>query len=580
MRSLLLLISVVMPFALCGQKKYNKHAHQIKTLLEDQKIDKALVMLDKLVVANPESQYYAELQISVLQQIIAKIKAMQQDIDVPEDDGAIPAHLRPQKPQTLDTTSIEVIALEQVLKADKSKENLVSAFDDLVIDTSSQIQDNEPTKKLSKREERKRKKRIALLNEKFEVGFTEPSVSIDSTLLTDAFNESTITSSEKTKAKTANGGKKQNSDEEIFKNELEETNTIPIKSKSQKVKEREAKLIAFYQQMDVRVYEKQLIDAARRNTLFTKYADTASALLYRTFLDTFDRGIKIHDSILQKVEEADEQFTLMQYADALTKYNEAMTAAPNYFGCYIKMADAYAKIREDSMALVYYKTAIKVRPKSTEPYFALAKYYFKKGEYQEALDNTLDALLIYPDRKFFSMIEDIAQHTAHDFNSQWLPRPVYPILPNSMDEIVVDKKSPWFFYQAAKQDFASYANPDGVMRPNELSGEKYLEVNAWINMLDSANDASTFVFARQLRKIGYLDCYVLISLFHHDLLPQLQHLVATNPQKVQTYLKMLTEWDKKKYDKLRMLPDVRPAQKVEKAIEKSKEEEIVPADKP
>jgi tetratricopeptide (TPR) repeat protein len=556
MRRGLLLLLLILPVFAQAQKKYNKHAHQVKSLLDDQRIDKALILLEKLVVQYPESQYYSELQISVLQQVVAKIKAVQQDMDLPKDNAGIPAHLLPAKKKEIDTSDIQIVSAEPIAKNAPSKQEVTSNFDDLVIDTANQIQNMQPTQKLSKREERRKKRRLDRINEQFNVDNSEPIVTIDSNLIFNEFDKEVKPQKAALKSKKDKSEKSDEIVQEEF--EKEQTNTIPIKTKSQKVKEREAKVINYYQQMDVRVYEKQLIDAARRNTLFTKYADSASALLYRTFVDTFDNGIKIKQQAIDKVEEADEQFILMQYAQALTLYNEAMTLAPNYFLCYLKMADAYAKIKEDSMALVYYKTAIKIRPLSTDAYFALSKYFFKKGEYQEALDYTLDALLIYPDRKFFSMIEAIAQHTAHDFNSQWLPRAVYPILPNSLDEIVVDKKSPWFFYQAAKQDFGVYCNPDGIMQPNELSGETYLEVNAWLNMLDSANDASTFVFARQLRKIGYLDCYVLISLFHHDLLAQLQHLVATNPTKVKAYLKMLTEWDKKKYNQLRMLPDVKP----------------------
>jgi tetratricopeptide (TPR) repeat protein len=558
MRRIIFLLLLLMPVFAQAQKKYNKYAHQVKSLLDDQKVDKALVLLEKLVTQYPESQYYAELQISVLQQVVAKIKAVQQDMDLPKDSAGIPAHLLPlAKKKEIDTSDIEIIGAEPIAKNEKPVQEVTSSFDDLVVDTSNKIENIQPEKKLTKREERRKKRRIEKLNEQFEVSSSEPTVTIDSSLIFNEFEADVQALKDKPKTKKQNEEKNSEHDSNLI--EQEETNTIPIKTKSQKAKEREAKVMNYYQQMDVRVYEKQLIDAARRNTLFTKYADSASALLYRTYIDTFDQGIKINPKALDKVEEAEEQFILMQYAQALTLYNDAMKIAPNYYLCYLKMADAYAKIKEDSMALVYYKTAIKVRPKSTDPYFALSKYFFKKGEYQEALDYTLDALLIYPDRKFFSMIEAIAQHTAHDFNSQWLPRPVFPILPNSLDEIVVDKKSPWFYYQAAKQDFGVYCNPDGIMRPNELSGEKYLEVNAWLNMLDSSNDASTFVFARQLRKIGYLDCYVLISLFHHDLLPQLQHLVATNPTKVKAYLKMLTEWDKRKYEKLKMLPDVKPS---------------------
>jgi len=58
-------------------------------------------------------------------------------------------------------------------------------------------------------------------------------------------------------------------------------------------------------------------------------------------------------------------------------------------------------------------------------------------------------------------------------------------------------------------------------------------------------------FARAMNKIGFLDCYVLVSCFHHDLYQQFSDLADHNPQKIKDYFYILINWEDKQYDKLR-----------------------------
>jgi hypothetical protein len=64
-----------------------------------------------------------------------------------------------------------------------------------------------------------------------------------------------------------------------------------------------------------------------------------------------------------------------------------------------------------------------------------------------------------------------------------------------------------------------------------------------------------------------LECYLLISCFHHDLYGQFADFVKRNPEKVNDYFYLLINWEDKKFDKLRKEVGMG---KVEKDDKKSK----------
>jgi hypothetical protein len=61
---------------------------------------------------------------------------------------------------------------------------------------------------------------------------------------------------------------------------------------------------------------------------------------------------------------------------------------------------------------------------------------------------------------------------------------------------------------------------------------------------------SNFPFARVMDELGYLDCYVLVTLFHQDVYGQFADLVKNQPEKIKKYFYLIMNWDDKKFDKL------------------------------
>ncbi|MCC7029051.1 MAG: hypothetical protein IT257_02015, partial [Chitinophagaceae bacterium] len=105
---------------------------------------------------------------------------------------------------------------------------------------------------------------------------------------------------------------------------------------------------------------------------------------------------------------------------------------------------------------------------------------------------------------------------------------------------------------------------------NDKTQERYLEVYAWEKMLTNASP-KLFPFARAMEKIGYLDCYVLITLFHSDLYSQFKDFVKLNEDKIKKYYYLLINWEDPKFDKIRKSVAVKtPEKATEQKSEKKK----------
>ena len=60
-----------------------------------------------------------------------------------------------------------------------------------------------------------------------------------------------------------------------------------------------------------------------------------------------------------------------------------------------------------------------------------------------------------------------------------------------------------------------------------------------------------FQFARAMDKLGYLDCYVFVSLFHQDLYGQFADFSVNNMARIKEYFFILINWEDKRFDKVR-----------------------------
>lgn len=350
-------------------------------------------------------------------------------------------------------------------------------------------------------------------------------------------------------------------DSSILQNDSIETHEIFAKKDN--ALNKELKKISELASIPYDAYKEDLIANARIATQLLEDADSASTYLREFLVDTLNVDSNINASAIEKYEEGIAEYDDGNIIEAIKLFEKALDIESNYFSALLKLGDSYYKINKDTSAMRQYYAASILRPNRPEPLKRLAIAYSNQGNYTEAAAKIIEAIMVYPEPSYMQLLKQFVQKTGQDFNTQWIQREVYPITTlHVYEEIIVDDKSPWWHYQAAKQKVYSYFNAQGLVLPNDITRERYIEVYGWKKMLNNSSP-SKFLFAREMDRLGFLDCYVLISLFHQDVYTQFADLAKNQPEKIKKYFYLLINWDNKRLDKF----------KKQKGIDKMKPEQ-------
>ena len=95
----------------------------------------------------------------------------------------------------------------------------------------------------------------------------------------------------------------------------------------------------------------------------------------------------------------------------------------------------------------------------------------------------------------------------------------------------------WKTYQNAITEIKDYCDDKGIItKSNSITKAKYLEVFAWEKMLAQKNLPKEFEFAKKMQELGYLDCYVFISMFQYDFYDQYKDFARNNRKRIKTYI--------------------------------------------
>lgn len=298
-------------------------------------------------------------------------------------------------------------------------------------------------------------------------------------------------------------------------------------------------------------YKHDFIQNCRLATLKLFNVDSASAYLRQFLVDKSDQDYPVPDEVKNFYEQGLEELAGANPALAAPLFEKALAIYPTHYMGMLKLGDAYYIMNRDTAAIRLYKKASELNPIRPEAWEKLSMSLYQRGMYEEAAASIIEAIIAYPQQHYFTILKRIVQKTAADFNLQWIPREVYPLTTAHVwEEIIADDKSPWWYYQAAKQDVYSYFDSLGMLKPNDKTKEKYLEMYAWKNMLKNSS-RKQFQFARAMDKLGYLDCYVFISLFHQDLYDQFADFSVNNMARIKEYFFILINWEDKRFDKVR-----------------------------
>lgn len=344
-------------------------------------------------------------------------------------------------------------------------------------------------------------------------------------------------------------------DSSILKTPIDEFGTSSdIEKENKKINkslQKRLKQLQELAQIPYEPYKNDLIQNCRTATRVLEHSDSASSYLREFLVDTLNPDREASEEAMNFYEDGLAELYSSNPSQAAKLFEKAIEKYPYYYVATLRLADAYYLMNKDTSAIRLYTEATKLQPVRPEAWEKLSMAYYQRGKYTDAAASIIQAIIIYPQQHYFHLLKTFVKKTGKDFNTQWIQRDVFPITTAHVyEEIVVDDKSPWWHYQAAKQDVYSYFDTAGIVRPNEKTNERYLEVYGWKKMLNNSS-RKNFQFARAMEQIGYLDCYVLVTLFHQDLYGQFIDFSSRNNDKIKNYFYMLINWDDKKFDKLR-----------------------------
>lgn len=333
--------------------------------------------------------------------------------------------------------------------------------------------------------------------------------------------------------------------------QLEGENLFVGPKEKDRLRKRQLKLLTDLSQLPFGAYKADLIQNARLATLQVQGADTCSHLLRFYLVDTTYKEPEMNDDDMDLFETAIQEIYSNLPGDALRRIDDLISRYPTSYQLYMQKGKAEYLLGSDTSALKTYIMAQALHSLSPEPHFERARIFYEGGHYLDAGAEIILALNRYPEEEYKRWLRRIAERSGKAMIDPWVQREVYPVMPaDNWQDRVAKPESPWYYYQAAKQEVVKYADINGMLLPNDSTKEKYLETYCWKRMLDSAEE-HTFAFARLMQELGYLDCYAMVTEFHNDLYPEYLAFMNENEEKVKKYYHLLINWEDKRHEKYR-----------------------------
>lgn len=275
-----------------------------------------------------------------------------------------------------------------------------------------------------------------------------------------------------------------------------------------------------------------LLNTCFRATLKCSKVAKASIYLRKYLIDTASDTAVSKDA-KDKFNEGDDAFADEDYKKARQFYQEALYLDSNYYKATVYLGDAYFADKQPSKSISYFKKAILMRPDLLEPRKFLVDAYVNMESFDLAYDACIEAIIVHPDLTMFAELAEICGKLNKTFDRHWFAR-FYSINQMDVDQSEITDE-PWKYYREAKEKIAEYCNDDGVIiKQNKLTTQDYMEAYCWEYMLEKTTN-SDFNFAKKMLKEGYLDCYVLVSMYHFTLNKQFMDLASNNAEKIRKY---------------------------------------------
>lgn len=244
--------------------------------------------------------------------------------------------------------------------------------------------------------------------------------------------------------------------------------------------------------------------------------------------------------------QAEQYFAAKDYDESIKYFKKALALEPDFKQAMVHLGDCYYMQKRYEKSAEYFRQAANKWPKLLDAQKYLTDALMNNGDFEEARDAAIEGIKRYPDSYMFMKYASATKEMEAEIDKGWVPRQVAVSKYKNTHYLIASKPSySWNVYSDAKNDIGAYCDSiTGIIHTaNTFTSSPYLEVYSWEKMLKSA-DKEEFAFAREMQEKGYLDCYVLLSLFHVDLYDQQQDFVSKNPEKVKEYMEMLMKKNK------------------------------------
>jgi len=283
--------------------------------------------------------------------------------------------------------------------------------------------------------------------------------------------------------------------------------------------------------------ENEFIYICRQATIMST-SQSADMYLRRMLID-FEPDTLVSEKAEAYFEEAKEFFQKGDYELAELNYHKAIEEQPDYYKAMVYLGDAFWSDEQYDSAIVYFNKAIEIQPNLLEPRKYLIDALLDKELYVRAKEECIKAMMVYPSNSIKNRYQIALKQENKYMNEHKITKTFYA---NSIEnDEQGDIYGLFSTYREAKDEISKFCNEDGIIEPNGQTEDSYLEVYSWRRFIEEHEDdlPEYLRFGQKMMKEGYFDCYILVSFFHVDIYPQLEHFMSIpeNRERTEQYIK-------------------------------------------
>ena len=260
--------------------------------------------------------------------------------------------------------------------------------------------------------------------------------------------------------------------------------------------------------------------------------------LRNMFLD-YDPDTMVVDSLhVMMYAEAYDELNAKKLASAKPKLDELIQLFPESYNINMSYYLYYYYKDQMDTAKDYLKKTIEMYPRQIEPRENLAKIYFGDGNIYRAKQQIEELMCLFPGQDMKGYYSEVLFVEDKKLVEQRLIRPIFP---NQVGVYYPATKGHWKDYQEAKLKVEPFSEPSGIIKENDVTEERYIEIYSWKKMLEKNKDdrPDELAFAYVMEAEGLLDCYVFYSNYHIDFAIQAQDFASSeeNRERMKKFVK-------------------------------------------